>query len=467
MTQASLRLRLLLIILAPLLAIAAAVGSWQVNNARETAVEVFDRSLLTTALAVTADVARSNGDAISLETRDRLGDTSGGPVFYHVYAPDGVFVTGYATPPVPRNGRLDPDRETQFFDGVYQGREVRVLKLRDITTIDGYSGVFTYTVWQDVAVRDAFVLRLATRTFIVIFALTGTVAMVVWFGVNLGLRPLIDLEDAIQKRSSDDLRPIRRFVPVEARGIVRRLNSLFGQVDAAMQARDEFISNAAHQLRNPIAGVLAMAEAVKSAPSERAARDRADELLKSARHAKDLANKLLTLERIRNDGAARQERIDLNALVAEITSNCTADADRRDVAVTAHLADAPVAILGDEVMVREAIVNLADNALRHGGQTLSRLDISVTRQDQAVRVDVVDDGKGVAAGDVPVVLSRFGQASPGAGSGLGLSIAEAVAQRHGGWLDVDAGGTGLTVSMAFPAASVVGQTTTLPRHSPA
>ncbi|MDU8945430.1 sensor histidine kinase [Ovoidimarina sediminis] len=454
MTQASLRLRLFLIILLPLLVIAAAIGVWQVSDARKKAAEVFDRSLLTTALAIAADVARSNGDAISLETRDRLTDTSGGPVFYHVYAPDGVFVTGYATPPVPSDGRPPPEAgpEAKFFNGLFHGRNVRVLKLHDITTIGGYSGVFTYTVWQDVDLRNAFVRDLSTRTFVVIFALTGTVAMVVWFGVNLGLRPLLDLEDAISSRSSSDLRPIQRKVPAETRGLVSRLNSLFGQVEAAMQAQNEFISNAAHQLRNPIAGVLAMAEAVKTAPSEDAARSRADELLSSARHAKDLANKLLTLERIKADSSTLiSTSVDVNSLVVQVAESFAAAASRDSVAIVAHPSDERVAIVADEVMVREAITNLADNALRHGGSTLSRIDISVSRENGKVRVDVADDGRGVEAKDVPVVLSRFGQASPGAGSGLGLSIAEAIADRHGGRLALDTGQSGLTVSIEFPA----------------
>lgn len=453
MTQASLRLRLFLIILLPLLLIAVVVGAWQVNDARQKASEVFDRSLLTTALAIAADVARTNGDAISLETRDRLTDTSGGPVFYHVYAPDGVFVTGYATPPVPSGQRLDPDAETQFFNGVFHGRDVRVLKLHDITTIGGYSGVFTYTVWQDVEVRNAFVRDLSMRTFVVIFALTGTVALVVWFGVNLGLRPLLDLEDAISSRSSSDLRPIQRDVPVETRGIVSRLNTLFSQVETAMKTQNEFISNAAHQLRNPIAGILAMAEAVKTAPTPEAAKSRAGELLSSARHAKDLANKLLTLERLQADEALLMEKpVDVNHLVAEVGEAFSPDAERANIRITTHLEPEPAVIVADAVMVREAIANLTNNALHHGGSNLSEIEISVSRENGSIRVDVSDDGVGLAAEDVPIVLSRFGQARPGSGSGLGLSIAEAVAERHGGRLDLDAEGDGLNVRLEFPAA---------------
>jgi len=451
-TSASLRVRLTAIILVPLLAIAVAIGFWQVNDARDKAADLFDRSLLSTALAISADVARSNGDAISIETRDRLNDTSGGPVFYHVYAPDGVFVTGYATPPIRPGG--DNADELSFYNAEYYNRDVRVLKLRDVTTIDGLSGIFTYTVWQDVAVRDAFVRDLSFRSFIVISALIGTVAFVVWFGVNLGLRPLLDLEDAISARSSNDLRPIQRRVPVETSGLVKRLNSLFGQVERTIEAQNEFVSNAAHQLRNPIAGVLALAESVETAPSPETAKSRAAELVSSARHASDLANKLLTLERIRTDPAdPLQEPVDLNQVVSEVAENLAgAFSAPHPVSVQARLADASATILADGVMIREAIANLADNALRHGGNDLSRIDLSVRRENGHVMVQVADDGSGVAAQDIPMVLSRFGQATPGEGSGLGLSIADAIAERHGGQLELNVDGPGLTVTLSFPAS---------------
>lgn len=454
MNAASLRLRLTLIILGPLLCIAVAIGLWQARDAREKAADLFDKSLLSTALAISADVARSNGDAISIETRDLLSDTSGGQVFYHAYAPDGVFVTGYATPPVPVGARNDTDSEFLFYNATYYGREVRVLRLRDVTTIDGLSGVFTYTVWQDTDVRDAFVRDLSNRSFIVIAALIGTVALVVWFGVNRGLRPLLDLEDAISSRRPNDLRPIRREVPVETKGLVERLNSLFGQVETVMEVQNEFISNAAHQLRNPIAGVLAMAEAVEAAPNSKAAKHRAGELLASARHASDLANKLLTLERIQTDPTElSSDLIDLNTLVREVVDSHIEDARSRNVDLSLRLSEEDARIAGDKVMIREAINNLTDNALKHGGEKLTRIQFSVDRNNGQIQVAVADDGSGISSADVPVVLSRFGQATPGEGSGLGLSIADAVATRHGGRLDVDADGPGLTVRLNFHAGN--------------
>ena len=217
----SLRLRLFAIILAPLLVMSVCVGLWRISEARHTAQDLYDNSLLITALAVSRDVALADGDTISRQTEALLADTAGGLVRYHVYAPDGVFVTGYAVPPIPV-GDVGPLSEPYvYFDALYKGRPVRVLRLNYITQIDGFSGAFTVTVWQDQTVRGAFVATLAYRAIAVISALILTTALVVWFGVHLGLKPLLDLEDAISRRNPEDLSPIQRRVPIEARGLVK------------------------------------------------------------------------------------------------------------------------------------------------------------------------------------------------------------------------------------------------------
>ena len=112
----SLRTRLTLIILLPLMFISTLVGIWQFNIASETASEVFARSLLAAALAVANDVSISGGDALSESTRDILADTSGGLVYYHVFAPDGVIVAGYATPPVGIPTNLEQRASPSYFN---------------------------------------------------------------------------------------------------------------------------------------------------------------------------------------------------------------------------------------------------------------------------------------------------------------------------------------------------------------
>jgi len=218
-----------------------------------------------------------------------------------------------------------------------------------------------------------------------------------------------------------------------------------------MRSRAAFISNAAHQLRNPIAGVQAMAEAVGSAPSGEDAKNRARELRDAARNATDLANKLLALERADATKSASFEHVaDMNDIAEEsVAPFLTAATDKR-VAVELAKAKAPLPVLTDVVMMREAISNLIDNSLQHGGPDLTTIQVRLTGDDRFANIEVADDGIGLNPDDVGTALERFGQPVPGKGSGLGLPIAETVARQHGGTLDVDPRPDGLTVTMRIP-----------------
>ena len=149
MKPSSLRARLTLIILPPLLIISLIAGAWQFHNTTLRAESIFDKGLLSAAIAISRDVALSDGDAISPSTRRLLADTSGGTIFYHVFAPDGVFVTGYSTPPILPSKAPKGVTEPYYYNSVYQGEKVRVLRFQDVTLVSGIAGIFNITVWQN------------------------------------------------------------------------------------------------------------------------------------------------------------------------------------------------------------------------------------------------------------------------------------------------------------------------------
>ncbi len=451
MKTQSLRTRLITIILVPLLAISVAAAAWQFRNATQRAEEIFDRGLLSAALAISRDVAVSGGDALAPETRRLVNDTSGGELFYHVYAPDGVFVTGYATPPVSPDAVVGKQQEPQHFDATYQGRSVRVLRFQDATTVDGVTGLFTITVWQDMRVRANFVQDVVLRAFGVIALLVSSVALVVWFGVGLGLRPLLDLQDAIAKRTPSELEPIRRDVPIETQGIVSTLNRLLDRVSRRISSKDEFISNAAHQLRNPIAGILALAESVENAPTPETAKSRSGELVTAARNATHLTNQLLSFERVNGaDLAVTGKAIDLSSLVASAIRRFERQEAAASVTVSFDNHAADCTIWGDEVMLQEALMNLFVNASVHGGPTLTRITVTQTCSPETAEITIEDDGVGIAPEDRLLALGRFSQAKSGPGSGLGLPIALRVMENHSGSLTVAPSTLGAHVVISLP-----------------
>lgn len=438
----------------PLLAMAAVLGVWRINAAQKTAEELFDRSLLSAALAISRDVILSDGDVVLPSTRELIRDASGGEVFYHATGPGGIYVTGYAYPPVVRNEAQVDINVPNFFEATYRGESVRVLRVTEWLTIENVTGEATVTVWQRTADRAEFVQLLVVRAAALIGGLLATLILVIWFGVNLGLRPLTELQEAIAMRSPDDLSRIKRAVPTETKGIVRTLNHLFGQVERSMEAHQTFISDAAHQLRNPAAAVQSMAEALRDAPSDEDRKKRTEEMVVAAQASARVANQLLSLDRLQHSAPEDHgARFDLVADVRQICSDTAPMALSRGIDFELDAPQGSLFVQGDQLFIGEAVKNLIDNALKHGGEGLGKVVVTIKATDGIACVTVADDGKGLSPGDRDQALGRFKQVSPGDGSGLGLAIVASVVERHGGALSIDEVPQGASITLSLPVAT--------------
>ena len=431
----SLRTRLLLLLVPPLVLVALFAGMARYHAARVSTEELFDRTLLAVALAISRDVARSGGDVISPATLDLMRSNLGDEVYYHVAGAQGGYVTGYAYPPVQRDANPESDPQPRFFETRQDGRDMRVVVLREYVESEALSGWATVTVWQTMTSRKAMSFHVALWSLAVMGAVIVAAALVLWFGVRRGLRPLTDLENAIAQRSPDDLTPIRRPVPLEVQSLVEAMNGLLTRLDAAFASRDRFISDAAHQLRNPIAGVQSLAEAAERCPIGQEMRSRVADVADAARGAGRLTRQLLSLERVRSRGPVQlREAVDVKTMVAEIAARMAPAAMRRGVAMSFDCSEQSVPVRADPVMLGEAVDNLVDNALRYGCRDGGTVDISVARENGHALVTVVDDGPGVEVALGDRVFSRFvrGAEDTGEGCGLGLAIVREVARQHGG-----------------------------------
>lgn len=427
----SLRLRLSVLILVPLLIVSAFVVFLRFENARATAETIFDRNLVMLNLAVSRDVTNSGGDTLSETTSNLFRDATGGTVFYHVYGPDGTFVTGYSAPPVrPAEVTLVPNIPV-LFDASHQGQPVRVASLAERVDIDGLGGLSVITVWQQLQPRAQFARSLALQTMLIALALLLTVAAVVFFGIRLGLRPLDQLEAAIQKRSIADLSPIERRIPVEARGIVQTLNSLFDRLTEARDTRERLISNAAHQLRNPVAAIHTMAQAIEAANTLGDSKARAAELVLETRHTMRLTQQMLSLEQI-NGKEPDWVTTEINAFVQQFAARVGPRIMTANIEFELALCDNPIAARIDPVLMSEALINLIDNALQHAGPTLSLIKLSTSNTQDRVTISVENDGASIAHLDTTNLFDRFTQGAESKGAGLGLAIVEeAVARQNG------------------------------------
>lgn len=420
----------------PVTLVALLLGAWRITEARATSEELFDRALLAAALAVSRDVAVSGGDALLPATRTLIEDAAGGQIFYHVTGPQGSYVTGYAYPPVAPKGTKQKPGEPAYSQASYRGDDVRVLQMHEHLNADNPTGGTRITVWQRLEDRNTFTLSLMRRSAILIGGLIASLTAIIWLAVRIGLRPLLELEEAISLRSPDDLSPVRRKVPVETTGIVSTFNHLLSQIRSSIEAQQVFISDAAHQLRNPTAAVLALAETALDAQTEDDRNKRLETLARAARKSSRTAEQLLSLDRLQQTHIPLiKEEADLTQIASSVCSEAAVGLIEAGFDFEFKQDAASLKIECDPVLIEEALQNLIDNARKHGGPSLSRILVRCWAETNTACIAVYDDGVGIPKADRARALERFSQLSHGDGSGLGLSIVESIVARHSGTLD--------------------------------
>ncbi|WP_332778425.1 sensor histidine kinase [Polaromonas sp.] len=282
------------------------------------------------------------------------------------------------------------------------------------------------------------------------------------WAVTTALKPLLDLKEAVERRSPRDLSAIDpQTTPAEVQPLVASLNRLFGLVNAQAEGQRRFIADAAHQLRTPLAGLQAQVEAWAQAARASGAEGRitlsAEQILKlrsATRRTSQLANQLLALSRADASAIAAQpmQRVDLKDLCESILPLHLDAATRKGIDL--GLEARPAQATGYEWLLRELLSNLVDNAVKYtpaGGTVTIRCGPAPgladsmapgdpqARTREGVFLEVEDDGPGIAPQERAKALERFYrvQGTTGEGNGLGLAIADEIARVHGSRLELD------------------------------
>jgi two-component system phosphate regulon sensor histidine kinase PhoR len=221
--------------------------------------------------------------------------------------------------------------------------------------------------------------------------------------------------------------------------------------------RRDFVANASHELKTPVAAVRALAETLQTAlPDDPAAALRfAERISREAERLEVLVRDLLDLSRVER-GTLDVEPVDLVGLVKEAVGGYLDLAEERRIQLVTELRPG-IGIRGDRAQLGLLLSNLIDNALRHttaNGTVCIRLDPAESR---AV-LQVADTGEGIPAGELSRVFERFyrvdkARARQTGGTGLGLAIVRHVAEAHGGTVRVDSElGRGTTFTVTLPVA---------------
>ena len=478
--SSGLQRRLLLLLLVPLLVLAL-INTWFDYRFADNAALQQDRQLLGL-LPLLADsiVAKGNnaGDpplmltvpAVQQFLKDRPGVSAFG-----IVALDGTLLLGDAW-----LGNSTPaTQEAEFVSEANLGVTYRIASQR----VQTGAGELVVRLADGSDPRQQWVKLVLIKVLAPNLVLMVAALFAVNWAVRLALRPLLDLKEAVERRSPRDLSAIDvQASPEEVRPLVESLNRLFQLVNAQAESQRRFIADAAHQLRTPLAGLQAQVEAwaqVVIAGSSTGASNRVGagteeasdtvrvpgaqiyKLRDATRRTSQLANQLLALSRAdaRNIDAQPLQRVDLKELCETMLEAHLDAASAKHIDL--GLDTQPVHVSGHEWLLRELLSNLVNNAIKytppHGTVTLRCGMASVNGQESTPRMaflEVEDDGPGVPAVERERILGRFYRASGavGEGNGLGLAIADEIARVHHAKLVVADGaqGRGLRVTLQFP-----------------
>lgn len=328
------------------------------------------------------------------------------------------------------------------------------------------------TVALPLAPVDATLTALAARVAVLGLVVLAASVLAGWLAVRRAFRPLRDVETVTAAFADGDTS--RRVPPAPAGTEIGRLgaavNEMLDRIEADLAAREanerrmrQFVSDAGHELRTPLAAVRGFAELHRQG----AVRDPEDvartmgRIEQEAVRMSGLVEDLLTLARLDEQRPLRREPVDLLVLAADAAESLRALAPDRQVRLTGLDGAGPAAtpVVGDDARLRQVLTNLVANAARHTPAG-SPVEIEVgTRQGWAL-CRVVDHGPGVPAEDAERVFERFWRRDEsrsrgaGGGSGLGLAIVAALVRAHDGAVRVvPTPGGGATFEVALPAAS--------------
>jgi signal transduction histidine kinase len=284
---------------------------------------------------------------------------------------------------------------------------------------------------------DETTAALAIPLLVGVPLLLVVVGATTWLVVGRALRPVERIRTEVERISGTSL---ERRVPVpggrdEIGRLARTMNLMLGRVQEASELQQQFVADASHELRSPVASLRQAAEVARAHPGALPEGELAATVLEESLRMQLLVDQLLVLARA-GEGAPRMPRVevdvdDLVLLHARRGGQPGPEIDTTGVG--------PGRVRGDAVALGQVVRNLLDNAVRHAGQ---RVVAGVRQQGDAVVLTVEDDGPGVPVAERERVFERFrrlddARSRDAGGSGLGLAIVREVVAAHGGSVALD------------------------------
>jgi two-component system, OmpR family, sensor kinase len=387
-------------------------------------------------------IAFNAGEGLSADAMPRMAHSPEDEVVIQIWNASGEAIFQSSSLALPRQSALG------FADVEFAGNRWRVYAASD--------GRRTAQVAQRWSARDELAQNAALGAAMPIVAAIPIAWLVILLVINRSLRRLSGLAKSIAERSVDARDPIPLgYVPGEIEPLIAAMNSLIGKLQGAVERQRRFVSDAAHELRTPLAALQIQVDNLQTYARPRRAgwRETIDDLKAGVRRASALVDQLLKMARLEDRAPSHyRDEFDLRDLVGAVVADQVAIADQKEVDLGLSIDDAVKLRLSDPD-TKLLFANLVDNAIRYSPRG-GAVDVVLKMEGADALVEVVDSGCGIPSIALPHIFDRFFRAAPPniEGTGLGLAIAKAIADRNHFRLTIDnrPGSVGVVARVRIP-----------------
>ncbi len=438
--RGSVRRRLLLMLLGGVMLVwlgAAAVTAWETRSEMQ---ELLDAHLAQSASLLVAQIGH-DFDEIEMEHALPLHKYAHN-VAFQVWEQGRTLLLHSADAPATRLA----ETEEGFADVSLQGQAWRVFSVWDARH------EYLIQVGESVEAREHLALEILEKLVQPLLYSIPLLGVLIWFAVGASLKPVGRIGAALAQRDPGFLAPIEDEVPVEIAPMVDRLNTLLGKVQSSLDNERRFTSDAAHELRTPLAALKTQLQVAKGAGNNVERKRAINHALQAGDRATRLVEQLLTLSRLDHDTWPQHaETVDLHRVAADVLAESAPTASERHIQLSLA-GEQGAAVEGQAGLLGILIRNLVDNALRYSPPD-TEVEVKIGSEAGRTTLEVKDQGPGIPESERENALRRFHRLAgeDTSGSGLGLSIVARIAELHQARLELLEGenGRGLRVRIAF------------------
>lgn len=297
---------------------------------------------------------------------------------------------------------------------------------------------FHLQVAHPLSSRDLIGLDVAERIAIPLFFAFPILMLFMYVSVTRSIRPLDSVATSLSARSAENLSPVSdQSIPLELRPIIHAFNRLLERVSDSIKNERRFTSNAAHELRTPLAGTKLYAQ-LASATTDHVQREQfMAQVFEGLDRSQRLIEQMLRLARLdpENHRQLSHDSIDIRTLLLEVQDAEAEILNKKNQSLVLDVCSSLTSLRGDEELLNVALCNLVGNAVRYSPAG-TRITAGSWVNDKGYGLYVQDQGPGIAPEDLPTITQRFRRGTDvrEEGTGLGLAIVERIASLHHGEL---------------------------------